>query len=311
MITIEQQAQLVQDRINAIALELGLDFFVKVTPTEGEFVERCDYTVGGVSHTKRAINAIFIAQPSVVIPLEKLNSYTTTNILRIAVKTIVEDDKAEMDLLLNTLVGGTSTNSGLRGVPATLTDADNTAYSCVTNCNMASSGDAQILPTIGECVIFEMMIYFFIVEGGFLSNGTYFKLQCRSTDALEQIVDLESSWARVRITDTVNVQNITEMQSVVGQQGMTVTINMPYLSGDAYKRLANDIIKGDLDVVYKMQYFDSNLESDVNNVSVPVDTWYVVLKEGSITRQAGKIIALNAVFVIARSDVYATQIAEY
>lgn len=289
MITVSQQAKIIQDRINEIAGSIGLSFSLFITPSAGEFVK---------SSTTPIINAIFLPQPSSIVPLRGLNSYYATNTLRIACPLKYKDD---LDMLLQTAVGA------LRGAISTETDADGTAFSCVTNCGSYSVSEVSIQPIVGECVIFEMLVFFQLVEGGIISNFALFKLEDASSVETPWIVDLDSAITRARIAQTDNVVGETEMQSAIGQQGLTFSLNMPYLVGEPYETLMRDLLEGGLHKVYRLSYADANLEFTQEQPK----QWFVVLSEATVSRQAGKIMMLTAKFLIANETVYEDEIAAF
>lgn len=288
MITTAQQAKIIQDRINAVAEGLGLQFSLNVTPNAGEFVK---------STTEPIINAIFIAMPSIIVPLKGLNSYYATNTMRIACPLRFKDD---LDQLLQMSI------SGIRGEITDETDSEGTVYSCVTNCGMPSVSEVSIQPQIGECVIFDMTIFFQFVEGGIISNSTYYGLQTAGGQ-VDWFVDLDSITTRARIAQTDNIKSQDEMQSVIGQQGLTFSLNVPYLTGEPYETLMKDTLGGGLHKVYKLSYVDANADYTAESPK----EWFVVLTEASIARQAGKIITLSCKFLIANTAAYAEEIADF
>lgn len=288
MITTAQQAKILQDRINAIAEYLGLEFTLHITPNAGEFVK---------SKTEPIINAIFIAMPSTIVPLKGLNSYYSTNTMRIACPLKYKDD---LDQLLQFAISGIDGLNGIRGAISTETDSEGIAYSCVTNCGMPAVSEVSIQPQVGECVVFEMTIFFQFVEGGIISNSTYFGIKLAHESDYYYIVDLDSNIAKARIAQTDNILNAVDMKSVIGQQGLTFSITFPYLTGLPYSRLMSDALGGGLSSVYKLAYIDDNLGYTKENPK----EWYVVLSEASINRQAGKIITMVCKFLVANEYVY-------
>lgn len=295
MITTVQQAKIIQDRINAIAEELALPFALHVTPNAGEFVR---------STASPIINAIFIALPSTIVPLKGLNSYYATNTMRIACPLKYKD---ELDQLLQTAIGGLNGLEGIRGTISTETDTEGTVYSCVTNCGMHSVSEVSIQPIVGECVIFEMTIFFQLVEGGIISNSAYFGLETADSEEIAWFVDLDSSVTRARIAQTDNIQNEQEMQSAIGQQGLTFSLNVPYLTGEPYKTLMQDLYEGGLHKVYRLSKVDANL----GYTAAAPKQWFVVLTEATESRQAGKIMVLSCKFLIANAEAYAEEIAAF
>lgn len=289
MITVSQQAKITQDRINEIAGSLGLPFSLFITPNAGEFVK---------SSTTPIVNAIFIPQPSSITPLRGLNSYYATNTLRLACPLKYKDD---IDMLLQATV------EALRGAISTEVDADGSAFSCVTNCGSYSASEVSIQPIVGECVIFEMSVFFQLVEGGIISNFALFKLETASGGETPWIVDLDSSVTRARIAQTDNVIGKQEMQSAIGQQGLTFSLNMPYLVGEPYETLMRDLLEGGLHTVYKLSYTDANIDFTQEQPK----QWFVVLSEATVSRQAGKVIVLTAKFLIANETVYEDEIAAF
>lgn len=268
MITVEQMASVIATRINS----LTADYTFNVMGTEGEYSR---------STTVPKINAVAVELPSQIAPVQGFNAYYCTLDVRMPVKTQYQ---AGVNAILHDAV------NSFRGVVSQMTDAGNMTYACVTNCSMPSAGGVEITG-LGETVTFSFSVYFQFVESGVLSNNCVYKLNGYT------LTEIDGATARVRIEQADNVINSQEIQSIIGQQLLQHNFTIPYLNNDLCKQLVNDIMQGNLDKTYTLEYSDG-----ITYLSAAPLSIQVVLKNGTMSRQAGKVVTLQLQFVIANSS---------
>lgn len=227
------------------------------------------------------INAILVSMPGAITPLQGLNNFFMSLDLTLISPIANKDDVANIFLeYMKATAGATGTLD---------------SYAYVMNFTILDVEEAGQRPGIGHSVPMHTMVYFQFILNGVLSNN------CQIEINSEEMIALDYSIARVRIPDTSNIGNDKEMRSATTQQGLQININIPYLKTNVTKELIRDILGGvglvgggDIGKTYTVGYTDDNYSISRT----------MILKDGTVSFQAGKVGVISLSFLLADTEVY-------
>lgn len=283
MIEIKSIASLLKTGLNTIATAYfatnttAQKVSFEVYATEGDY-KRATLDRRTVVPT---INAVLISMPGAITPLQGLNNFFMSLDLTLISPVANKDDVA------NILMEYMKSTAGATGTLDT--------YAYVINFSILDIEEAGQRPGIGHSVPMHTMVYFQFILNGVLSNN------CVITINGETMIPLDYSIARVRIPETNNIANDKEMRAAVSGQGFQLNLNIPYLKTTVTSELIRDILGGvpllgggDLGKSYTVGYTD-----EVYSISRTM-----VLKDATVSFQAGKVGVISLSFLLADTEVY-------
>lgn len=225
---------------------------------------------------KIVINGILLALPSGIVPIKNLKNFYIIAQFQIQAK---EEYANELYEILQNYIEarvGTSERFG--------------EYVGTVNFDVPSIGQLDIEPGAGASVPIMTTVYWQFIAGGVITE------ECALTIDSEEIAPNAFTFVRTRVTDTGNILGSGEMQSVVGQQGLVLSVVMPYIKNSLIaKKLVADCIGGGLSTYYNVSYNDG--------VASQVDL-KMIAESINVNYQAQKIPLIEVKLVIARSDLY-------
>lgn len=270
MVNIKDLARLLEIGLNNKAKELGsnLAFSIESNMNRYKKTELKDTTIYGVQ----------TLAPGSITPLAGVDNYLINTQLGM----IVSISQAnEVKGILNSYI---EENVG------EITQIDD--YIAVVSFDLLSEGGYDIRANIGESITLSTNIYYQFIRNGVLSN------ECKLRINGELMPVLKMALPRVMTVQTDQVLGESELQSAVGQQGLTISLDVPYKKIPIITKIMNDTVLGGLNNVYKLEYTDG-----VVNGGEPV-VWYCLIKDSAPSYQAGKVPCLSLTFLIANSGSY-------
>lgn len=283
MIEIKSIADLLKTGLNTIATAYFADNTTAQKVSFEVYASEGDYTRATLNRRTvvPTINAILISMPGAITPLQGLNNFFMSLDFTLICPVANKDDVA------NILTEYMNVSAGATGTLDT--------YAYVMNFTILDIAEAGQRPGIGHSVPMHTTVYFQFILNGVLSNN------CQIAINGENMIALDYSIARVKIPDTSNIGNDKEMRSAITQQGFQININVPYLKTNVTKELIRDILGGvgligggDIGKTYTVGYTD-----EVYSISRTM-----VLKDGTVSYQAGKVGVISLSFVLADTEVY-------
>lgn len=297
MVSVSQMAQMIEDKLNAIAEASNYNFTFKIHPNLGELQA---FSRGSSQRElpKPVINCVLEPLSSTVVPIKDLKSYLYSQALTIlapatrsdGINNVIAPNGAtfNIDEPLSVIQTYVEDTAGLCG------SIDDYAY--VINNNTPSIGQFQLVSGMGEAVPIYLNIAWQFIEGGIVGN-----LVKITIDDITAIM-LEGNIARTRISDTTNKENSDEMKSIVGQQGLTWRVVVPYIRDSVGAKLVKDGLIGTLEKTYTLTYDDGVVKTETGENP----RWTVVATEMTENIQAGRVVSVTGTFVIA-SDSYSEE----
>lgn len=267
MIELKIIANHLEDDLNAIMVGSVTKFVIHDNWGNYEKLQKKllvkDYTCYGV----------LLPSSSNITPVDGLDAFYLNYVVRMTCKVEV------IDSVISVINAYIAANVGVSGVLD--------KYTYVVNFDVPEIISRDVVGNIGDSaeIMFSMSYQF--IKGGKLSNMTVLSINGASMTLLS------TSLTRSRIGETENLlSNTVEMQTVITQQGLTISMTVPYLNNDVVEQLARDIAGGALDTTYMLSYKDGNIDK----------TWRVVLKDGDISVEPQKIQLIAVSFLITRED---------
>lgn len=269
MIDIQTIAEQIESGLNAISNE----FVFKI------FTNAQEYTDGITDAPRRTVKyvwGIIQAVPgSTIVPIQGLNSYGIAYSIQFAADYLKRN---EIYAIISDYV---QQNIG--------TSAMLNGYASVVNFDLPTPGQIEQFTAIGKILPITLVVRYQFIKGGKLSNDIKISIND------EAMLVLSSAFLRARTPDTTWLLNEEEMQTAIGQQGLTINIDIAYTTGgQVVKDLAADIIAGKLLQTYNLSYNDGIIDKN----------WLVVLQDGALNMEAQKVASISLSFLIARNDIY-------
>ena len=249
MITSRQLTEQVEAALNALAAEEGAPFIFRLYSEVGEF------EAAQADPTRRKlptpiINGVMMTLPSQIVPVQGVKSFMLSQLLTLYVPVkpnpTADGTDEGIDEAKNIITNYVASAAGSSGV---LEDSEKTSFSYVMTPQLPSVGTESY--TLGfKAVPVSVSFVWQFIEGGVIGNNIQITVNGKSA------VLLEGGFERTRIPDTNPRQGSQEMESVIGQQGMTLRVLLPYVVNQAGAELAADAISGALDKTYTVTYAD-------------------------------------------------------
>lgn len=273
MIELQTIAEKIQNGLNS----LTNDFVFKIFTNAQEYDEGIKFAPR--STIKSIWGIILPISGSTIVPIQGVNSYSIAYSIQFAV---YYDNRNEIYNILSSYVQQNI------GTSAMIDD-----YASVVNFDMPTVGQVEQFTSIGKILPISLTIRYQFIKGGKLSNDI--KVDING----ETMLVLSSAFLRARTPDTTWLIGVDEMQTAIGQQGLTINIEIAYTTGgNIVKSLASDIIAGKLLQTYNVNYNDGILN----------ENWLAVLQDGSLNMEAQKVASISLSFLIARKDIYGEEL---
>lgn len=291
MVTDAGFAAKITELLNAAATATNSDFQFAVYANEGE------YKGAVAAQTQRElptplVNGTLVRTSSQIVPLQLVKSYTASQLLNFLVLVKNNDPSQGIDEQMAAILYFVEANAGLGG---TLTDDDGNNYAFTLATQLPSVG--QMSNDIGLWYVpVTMFLSWQLIENGVISNNI--TLTINGTPAIVT----SGAAKRTRIPQTDPRGTSEEMQTVIGQQGLTIQAVVPYTTDGVAATLVSDLLIGSLDTTYEVEYSDGVVKTS----SGDNPSWLMVATEISLNVVAGTVASVNVTLVIAASDVYST-----
>lgn len=288
MVTDRVIAEQIENGLNAVAVDFGVEFRFKIYPSMGDYLSE----TGGTQRTKATplINGVLLSFPSQIVPLQGVKMYTQSQMLTILAPTTEEEGERGVDDVLNVVRGYVQASAGQVG-QITDEQGEEFAYALATQ-----------LPQIGNLshdigfwyVPLSIMLTWEFIAGGKVSNAISI-----SIDGTPAIITSGGA-VRTRIADMTNRESSEELQGVIGQQGLTIKAVVPFTTDGVGAKLVQDLFLGGLSKTYLVEYDDGVTKTESN--SNP--SWTMVATEIALNLAAGTIASISVSLVVAADDVY-------
>lgn len=289
MISTTQIAKEIASRLNEIAAGASLPFIFQIYANIGE------YQAAQEDPTRKKlptpiVNGVLIAFPAQIVPLQGVKSFAMQQLLTIyaPVKPSAEVNGVGIEEVMTVVNAFAESGAGLAG---TMTDGEN-SYAYVF---------APQLPSVGSegwdlgfaAIPVSISLAWQFIEGGVVGNNV------KITVGGQEAVLLEGGFSRTRIADTNPREGSEEMTTVIGQQGLTLRVLVPYISGGVGQQLVTDALKGALDKTYAVTYTDGVAFTDSAPFAADMVTTGI-----SFSFNPGTTCSVEATFVLADGEVY-------
>lgn len=264
MITIKDIAEAFETGLNDLADEVQFAIF----PNAGEYAESVKVTR---FQPKPQINGVLRPIISQVVPIQGLENY----LFNVALEMVIPVQYVEV--AQNIIYAYIKANAGSTGTLG--------GYGYVFNMLLPEISNQAIRPNAGDSVALTATLYYQFILDGKLSN------QCTLTIDGETVLYTMCEVNRTRIPDTANIANDTEMKTKIFQQGLMIKCVLPYREKTKVIALASDIINPVvLTNNYTVAYSDGSVSASKT----------MVMTDGSIILEQGKVAGLNITFTTAR-----------
>ena len=289
MISTTQIAKEIENRLNEIAAGASLPFVFQRYANIGE------YQAAQEDPTRKKlptpiVNGVLIAFPAQIVPLQGVKSFALQQLLTIyaPVKPSAEVNGVGIEEVMTVVNAFAESGAGLAG---TMTDGEN-SYAYVF---------APQLPSVGSegwelgmpAIPVSISLAWQFIEGGVVGNNV--KISVGGQEA----VLLEGGFSRTRIADTNPREGSEEMTTVIGQQGLTLRVLVPYISGGVGQQLVTDALTGSLDKTYAVTYSDGVAFTDSTPFAADMVTTNI-----AFSFNPGTTCSVEATFVLADGEVY-------
>lgn len=288
MVTDRVIAEQIENGLNAVAVDFGVDFRFKIYPSMGDYLSE----TGGTQRTKATplINGVLLSFPSQIVPLQGVKAYTQSQMLTILAPTTEEEAEKGIGDILNVVRGYVQGGAGQVGE---ITDEQGVSFAYAL---------APQLPQVGNLshdIGFWYIPVSIMLTWEFIANGKLSNAITISIDGTPAIIT-SGGIVRTRVADMSNRESSEELQGVIGQQGLTIKAIIPFTTDGVGAKLVRDMLVGSLSVTYLVEYDDGVTKTESNTNP----SWTMVATEIAQNLAAGTIASISATFVIAASDVY-------
>ena len=289
MISTTQIAKEIENRLNQIAAGASLPFVFQVYANIGEYQAAQEDPMRKKLPTP-IVNGVLIAFPAQIAPLQGVKSFVMQQLLTIyaPVKPSAEVNGVGIEEVMSVVNAFAESGAGLAG---TMSDGEN-SYAYVF---------APQLPSVGSegwelgmpAIPVSISLAWQFIEGGVVGNNV------KITVGGQAAVLLEGGFSRTRIADTNPREGSEEMTTVIGQQGLTLRVLVPYISGGVGQKLVTDALTGALDKTYAVTYSDVVAFTD----NAPFSA-LMVATNIAFSFNPGTTCSVDATFVLADGEVY-------
>ena len=291
MITSRQLANTIQDALNALAADAPFTFAV--------YAEIGEYRAAIADETRKTlpkpvINGVMITLPSQIVPLQSVKSFTMSQLVTFYVPVkpnpTAEGTYIGIDEPFGIIKAWVENSAGLAG---TMSDEeDGGEYSYVLTPQFPNVGAEDHSLGAWHIPVSVSLVWQFI-EGGVVGNSV------KITVGGQAAVLLEGGFSRTRIADTNPREGSEEMTTVIGQQGLTLRVLVPYIRGGVGQQLVTDALTGALDKTYAVTYSDGVAFTDSAPFAADMVTTGI-----SFSFNPGTTCSVEATFVLADGEVY-------
>lgn len=301
MVTDADLAKKITDMLNAAATAVSAPFKFQIYPNMGDFQAAIESPTRSELPTP-IINGTLTCTSSQIVPLQNVKSYTVTQLLNIVAPSSPKCPQEGIEEVMAAIRYFVEANAGLA---QSIKDEDGNTYASVFAPQLPSVG--QLSQDIGFWYIpVTLFLSWQFIEGGVISNEI--GLTINGTPA----IITSGAAKRTRIAQTAprgtNAETGTtstdseEMETVIGQQGLTIQAVVPYTTDGVGATLVADLFLGTLDTTYTVEYSDGVVKTAAGENP----SWLMVATEISLSIVAGTVASVNVTLVVAASDVYGT-----
>lgn len=289
MISTTQIAKEIASRLNEIAAGASLPFVFQVYANIGEYQAAQEDPMRKKLPTP-VVNGVLIAFPAQIVPLQGVKSFAMQQLLTVyaPVKPNAEVNSVGIEEVMSVVNAFAESGAGLAGA---MSDGENNyAYVLAPQLPFVGSEGWELgMPAIPVSISLTWQF----IEGGVVGNNV------KITVGGQAAVLLEGGFSRTRIADTSPREGREEMTTVIGQQGLTLRVLVPYISGGVGQQLVTDTLTGALDKTYVVPYSDGVAFTD----SAPFAA-LMVATNIAFSFNPGTTCSVDATFVLADGEVY-------
>lgn len=277
---ISQIAKIIEDGLNALT-------------TNYEFV--IQYTVGDFQVPKPStprsknlpiINGILTQVPGDIDAVANLKSYRLSAILTLVPNIAqAETCRACLEKIAVDMTGGA----------VSLTSEDGTSYAGIAYIGTPNVGGIVQGGEDGREVPITTTVVYQLIAQGVVSSDVHFKLDG------EELLAIQSAVGRANLLQSDAVANYEEMLSTDNSSACNFTFLLPYRKTPVIARIVDEIMRHQFGTVHILEYVDDYLSSTIDNAYYG---YAVILKDGSLNVEAGKVVSISVTFSIANENVY-------
>lgn len=288
-------ANKIENRLNEIANGAEAPFVFKVYPEVGDYKAAIKDAMRKTA-PKPVINCTLMSLPSQIVPLQNVRSYTMSQLLTVmaplmpGVRTGTTEFEQSIEPVMNVLRAFAENSAGRAG---TMPDAGGASFAYVFAPQLPSVGVEANTGVGFWFAPVSLYITWQFIEGGVVGNNV------KITVGGQEAVLLEGGFSRTRIADTNPREGSEEMTTVIGQQGLTLRVLVPYISGGVGQQLVTDTLTGALDKTYAVTYSDGVAFTDSAPFSADM-----VATNIAFSFNPGTTCSVDATFVLADGEVY-------
>lgn len=291
-------ANKIENRLNEIAKGAEAPFVFKVYPEVG------DYKAAILDETRKTlpqpvVNCTLMSLPSQIVPLQNVRSYTMSQLLTVmaplapGIRKGTEEFERSIEPVMDILRAFVEDSAGYAGTIPEEPEESEELVAYVFAPQLPSVG---VEANTGVGFWFAPVSVYFtwqFIEGGVVGNNV------KITVGGQEAVLLEGGFSRTRIADTNPREGSEEMTTVIGQQGLTLRVLVPYISGGVGQQLVTDALTGALDKTYAVTYSDGVAFTDSSPFAADMVTTGI-----SFSFNPGTTCSVDATFVLADGEVY-------
>lgn len=276
---ISQIAKNIEDGLNA--LQTKYQFVIQYTVGDFQVPQPSTPRV----KSKPIINGILTQVPGDIDAVANLKSYRLSAILTLIPNVAqAEECRACLENLAVNLTGSA----------VALIGSDNTHYAGIAYIGTPNVGGIVQGGEDGREVPITTTVSYQLIAEGVVSSDVHFSLDG------EELLAIQSSVGRANLLQTDAIANYAEMLSTDNSSACNFTFLLPYRKTMVIAKIVDEILRHNFGAVHYLEYVDEYLSETLSERY----SYAVILKDGSLNAEAGKVVSISVTFSIANNYVY-------
>lgn len=276
---ISQIAKNIEDGLNA--LQTKYQFVIQYTVGDFQIPKSSTPRM----KSKPIINGILTQVPGDIDAVANLKSYRLSAILTLIPNVAqAEECRACLENLAVNLTGSAVAIIG----------SDNTQYAGIAYIGTPNVGGIVQGGEDGREVPITTTVSYQLIADGVVSSDVHFNLDG------EELLAIQSSVGRANLLQTDAIANYEEMLSTDNSSACNFTFLLPYRKTPVVAKIVDEILRHNFGAVHYLEYVDEYLSDTLSERYA----YAVILKDGSLNVEAGKVVSISVTFSIANNYVY-------